>query len=84
MFYLEWIAGHRPLVMFLILLCGVVTQILYYRHLRQGKFKTDDLGYFFRLWRNKNRDGRIMIYSTFTAIALAVLLIVSMIVTARI
>jgi len=74
-----WIASHRGVIMFLIYGCGAVTQYIYYRHLREGRFKQEDLGYFWRLWRQGNSAGKIMMYATFAAIVLAAILIVSMI-----
>lgn len=75
----KWISDHRALIMLSIAMLGACTQYIYYKHLRKGLFKTSDLGYFWRLWKNEERDGKIMIYSTAAAILLSAALFISLI-----
>jgi hypothetical protein len=76
--FFNWIADHRPVVMFFICICAAICQYLQYRHVRAGLCKREDIGYFWRLWRQGERDGKLMIYLTFFSVALAALLIISL------
>ncbi len=79
----KWIANHKTLILLLVSFLGIVCQIIRYRHLKDGRFKSDDLGYFFRLYRTGDTDGRIMIYATATGVLLAFILIVSLLMNVK-
>ena len=83
MIYISWIANNRALIMAGIALLGFFCQILYFRHRRDGRMQPNDLGYFWRLWQQGDRDGTLMIYLTFAGIMLAIILIVSILINAR-
>jgi hypothetical protein len=75
---LFWVSEHRPLFIGLICLLAIICESIYQRHLKQGKFRTEDLGYFWRIWQKGERDGKIMIYSVFSAMLIGVILVASL------
>jgi len=75
----RWIVEHKAWIMLLIFAFSMINQCIYYRHLRQRRFEEADVGYFWRLWRQGNMSGRIIVYSTFIMIALGLLLVISMV-----
>lgn len=77
----NWIVEHRAVIILMIGACGVVCQYLNYRHFREGRANRGDLGYFWRKWREGDRDGKIMIYLSFIAIALGLVLSVSILIS---
>lgn len=74
-----WVVQHKPLIILIIAICGFVGNYVLYLHLTRGKCNRDDFTYFWRLWRSGERDGRIVMYSSFLALFLGIILIFSMV-----
>ena len=65
---LEWFYPYRNFFSFLIVFCGVVNNYLWAKHVNEGKCRADDFGYFLRLWRERTRDGVIVMWLSILAV----------------
>jgi hypothetical protein len=77
MSYIQLIAEHRVFITMVMTICAAICQYLQYRHVKDGRCARGDTGYFWRLWRQGDNAGKVMIYLTMVGVAMAILLIIS-------
>lgn len=76
--FFEWTSAYRPLFGLVVAICAAINNYLYFKHIKEGKCRADDFGYFIRLWRAKERDGLIVKYTSIIAAVSGVIYIVSL------
>jgi hypothetical protein len=65
---LEWLYPYRNLFSFLLVFSSIVNNYLWAKHVNEGKCRVDDFGYFLRLWRERTRDGLIVMWLSILAV----------------
>lgn len=64
-----WILSNAYFLMGIVAFCSIINNLIMYKHLKSNKLQHGDYGYFWRLMRNGDRDGRIV--TVLSAIAVA-------------
>ena len=75
--FFHWWAQNRSLVLLLLAVLGFYANYEHYKAIKSGKCERGDLGYFWRLWRAGDPAGRRVMLTSFLAIALGVIYLIS-------
>lgn len=75
---MSWINENRHGLTLLLMLFVAINNFLYFKHVLAKKCRSDDFGYFLRLWRAGDRDGKIVTYLSILSVILGTVLIISL------